>query len=451
MYSMYDITHKGSVFPHVTCICPEYETYRDTVTRYRVIDDTRPTYPFCLFNIREDASLDYPLTPIGLDLKANGFVFGDDLGTPCLRATSKDLETFVSQQKHVGLPSERLGYSLYDDVTHLCHPRGSDFCINSTYSKDPMIDGKLDVFIRPWGSEVSYDELERSFFNLEDPTAWFLNEGCIIERTSQFFYKACCATRSCVADAIVYDKRYKTVVIGTNSCISKTMGPMAFAEEAIPWIWTMLERLCLRIVYGCRNDNNPKFTEARADVHRMALMTLRMLTTDLGSGPINTMSTAHPGYRKLHRKKDPAMMLYVELREHIAHDIKVSSNDIRRTFGKLDKLYPKNDERSPNFKKHKVKVNTLAKKNEPSMLDLFKATKEVITITPELRAHVTKKVREDEAAAEAEEAAAKAAAAENESEASTSQTEASTEVSTSQTEVSTSQTDAETETDKVEK
>jgi len=470
MYSVYDITHKGSVFPHVTCEDPKYETYHDTVTGYHVSGET-PTYPTAsqvLHAVRKDAALDYPLTPIGLDLKANGYVPGDDLGTPCLKAAAADLETFVSQQKQAGLPSERLGYSRYDDITFylLYQPRVADFCDNSTYSKDPTIDGKVDVTIRPWGSEVSYDELERSFFNLDDPRAWFLNEGCIIERTSHFFYKACCVPRSCVADAIAYDKRYRTVVIGTNSCISKTMTPLMFAEEAIPWIWTMMERLCLRIVYGCRNDNNPKFTEARADVHRMAVMTLRMLTTDLGSGPMNTVSRDHPQYRKLHKKKDPAMMLYVELREHIAHDIKVASNDISRTYEKLYKLYPKTDERSPDFKKHKIKVNALTKKNESSMPDLFKGTKEVITITPELRAHVTKKVREDEAAAEAEEAAAKAAAAENDCEASTSQTEVSTEVSTSQTEVSTevsteastsqtevstevstSQTEAETETE----
>jgi hypothetical protein len=144
----------------------------------------------------------------------------------------------------------------------------------------------------------------------------------------------------------------------------------------------------------------------------MALMTLRTLTADLGCGPMNTVSRDHPDFRKLQRKKDPATMLYLELREHIAHDIKVAgveASGCSRTYAKLDKLYPKNDERSPDFKKHKVKVNALAKKNESSMLDLFKATKEVITITPELRAHVTKKVRDDEAAAEAEEAAAKAA------------------------------------------
>ena len=386
MYTLCKVTHKGSVFSHVTKATPVQDI---------------------LNALRTDAIRDYPLTPIGLDLAKNGYTPGDEL-TLCHQDPLDLKALIVKQESSSEETPSRLGYSIYDDTVIELEDQPQ-----TTYSKNPMIDGKVHVNIRPWGSEESYDELERSFFNLDDPMVWFLDEGCIVDRTSHFFYKACCATRSYVADAIAYDKRYRTVVIGTNACISKTMGPMMFADEAIPWIWTMMERLCLRIVQGCRNDNNPKFTEARADVHRMALMTLRTLTADLGCGPMNTVSRDHPQYRKLHKKKDPAMMLYVELREHIAHDIKVAGVEaISRTYEKLYKLYPKTDERSPDFKKHKIKVNAIVKKNESSTLDLFKATKEVITITPKLRAHVTKKVREDEAAAEAEEEAAAKAAAE---------------------------------------
>lgn len=386
MYTLCKVIHKGSVFSHVT-----------KATSVQDILDA----------LRTDAIRDYPLTPIGLDLAKNGYAPGDEL-TLC-HQDPLDLKALIVKQESSSETSSRLGYSIYDDTIIELEDQPQ-----TTYSKNPMIDGKVHVNIRPWGSEESYDELERFFFNLKDPTVWFLNEGCIVDRTSHFFYTACCATRTCVADAIVYDKRYKNVIIGTNSCISKTMTPLMFADEATPWIWTMMERLCLKIVQGCRNDNNPKFTEARADVHRMALMTLRTLTADLGCGPMNTVSRDHPDFRKLQRKKERAIATYLEVQDLIAHRIKASSmggvEAIGRTYEKLYKLYPKNDERSPDFKKHKIKVNALEKKNGSSMLDLFKATKEVITITPELRAHVTKKVREDEAAAEAEEAAAKAAA-----------------------------------------
>ena len=386
MYTLCKVTHKGSVFSHVT----KATSVQDILNA-----------------LRTHAIREFPLTPIGLDLAKNGYAPGDEL--VLCHQDPLDLKALIVKQESSS-ETPRLGYSIYDDTVIEFEDQPQ-----TTYSKNPMTDGKVNVHIRPWGSEESYDELERSFFNLDDPTVWFLDEGCIVQRTSHFFYKACCATRSYVADAIVYDKRYKTVVIGTNSCVSKTMTPLMFADEAIPWIWTMMERLCLKIVQGCRNDNNPKFTEARADVHRMAVMTLRTLTADLGCGPMNTVSRDHPDFRKLQRKKERAVATYLEVQDYIAHRIKASSmggvEAISRTYAKLDRLYPKNDERSPNFKKHKIKVNALTKKNESSMPDLFKSTKEVITITPELRAHVTKKVREDEAAAEAEEAAAKAAAA----------------------------------------
>jgi hypothetical protein len=336
--------------------------------------------------ILRDAARECPRTLAGRELVDHGYVPGDPV--VFVEQFVRDLASLIKHQEKVGCPW--LGYSVYDDESY----EFPDIEPKTTYLKTPMIDGKLNVTIREWMSEESYDELERSFFTHPDPASWFLDTHSVVDLTEHFFYHVLCKPRSFVADAIVYDKRYRCAVIKTKTSF-RTMSMTAFADEAIPWIWTMMERLCVRILAGCRNDENPAFVEAHDAIRRFALKTLRILTADLGCGPTNTVHRGHPEFRKFQRKGVRAVKVYADLRDHIVHDLKMAADEsIGRTFEKLRRIYPRTHERAPDFAKHKIELNK--RRNSTSLLDLFKPVNEVITITPELRADAQKLLKTPE-------------------------------------------------------